>query len=502
MADELKYGEIKTQYKKLVASSQVMVDFNVESKDGKRITKILSIVTDPKVTAVDALNGECVINGRVNYKILYLNEDNEIVSLDYFSDYKDKISAKEVLPNSRLTVNTDIVDITINEDGIISISLVIENNVYAITQEALPVLKAVPDNYFDERRTITVQNYADTVKSLAEVVEEASADGTVGRILMFDTTAIIDKVSAGNGIITVEGTLFANVLYTYSDGNYENKQITVPFTEEQPAPAGTTLQVFSEAEIKTSKVVLAGTEDNNIIRIEAAIEIASTVIANLEEEVVADVFSITHEINTHTEKLVADKYYDSVSFGENVGGTINLEDNMPAINNILGYLGARNNIASLKSSADKAVVEGILSLTVLYRDSEETVNSVGVEIPYSVNIKDSAIFGDFTLEGKGKAGIINVKRRRDRELEVLAELHFNIRAYGKDTAQVISEVEELEAKAVNGSAVSIYNTGEGETLWDIAKALSCTPDAVLQQNEDLVFPVKNPGRVMLYRVLE
>ncbi|MDR1905732.1 MAG: DUF3794 domain-containing protein [Clostridiales bacterium] len=502
MADELRFGEIKTQYKKFVAESQVTADFAVEDKDGKGIKKILSVVVEPKVASVDALSGEAVVNGRINYKLLYVNEDGEPVGADYFSDYKDSVFSTDIAPSSALSVNTTVVDMTVNESDAVSVSVVLENKVYMVIQEDIPALTGIPEGYFDERRKVITQSYGESLRSVVEVSDESLTGGVVGRILTYEVAAVINDARVNGGVISEEGTLYANVLYTTADGEYVNKQFTVPFSEEQAVAPGLDLAVFAAASVKGAKVVLAGSEDNNIIRIEASVEVSASVIVNTEEEVISDVFSVTRELETQREKYAVPRYFTASTFTETVGDSVALDEESTAVNEVLGYLGAANNIASMISSNDRATVEGVFSVTVLYRGADEEIYSVNVEIPYSIGIKDNKLTGGLTLEGNGAVAAVNIRRKRDRELDITAELFFNVRAYGGETITVVSFVTEIGEKEDTLSAISVYNTSEGETLWDMAKALSCTPEMIISQNEELVLPVKTPGRVILYRALE
>ncbi|MDR2047280.1 MAG: DUF3794 domain-containing protein [Clostridiales bacterium] len=502
---ELKFGEIRNQYKKLIAVSQVMTDFTAESRDGKKIDRILSIVADPKITAADALNGEAVISGRVNYKILYINEDGEPQSLDYFSDYKDRIADAAIQPPCVLSADSAVADIAVSggDGSSVSASVVLENSVYMIIQEVIPVLKDTPENYFAEYSRIPSQSYADIPRITVDVADESSAGVVVDKILALDASAAVLDTVAGNGAVAVKGAVYANVLYNTADGRYMSKQFEIPFGEESRMPLGLNLSAFADASVKNSKVVLSGTADDNIIRVEASVEIDTTVITDGGEEAVTDVFSVARELDVKTERFSAPRFFYSAVYAESVSESVSLEDNLPPVNELVGYLGARNHIASLSAANGRANIEGVVNLTVLYKDGEENsdINSVDVEIPYSLSVKDPEISDRYTLEGKGKVGAVTVKRKRDREIDVVAELFFGIRAYGEETVCVIADVSEGAEKAAAASAVSVYNAEEGETLWDIAKALSCTPETILEQNADLVLPVATPGRVILYREL-
>jgi hypothetical protein len=479
-----------------------MVDFAIETKDGKKIKKVLSIIADPKITAVDAQNGEAVLNGRVNYKVLFVNEDEEVVSLDYFADYKDKIAAPEITPTSRLAAKTDVIDVEIGGDGNVVVSLVIENSLYMIAQEAIPALKDVADNYLGERRKIFTQSYLDALISSTEISDEVATGTNVSQVLMFDAAVAVDESVVGNGIITINATVFANVLYVNADGAFENKQFAIPVTEEQQTVQGTDVRAFTDAVIKNTKVVLSGSEGNNIIRIEAIVQFDTTIIVTVEEEIVSDLFSVSNEITVKTEKFSASKFLESAAFRDTVNGSVNLDESRPAVGEILACVGVVNKLAAVKPSGEKVIVEGVVGLTVIYKDIDEVIDSVDIEIPYSIATKRPTMADEsYRLEGKGAAGTVTVKRRRDRELDVSAELFFSIQAYGEDGVYVISDVVETETKK-DVSAISVYNTAPGETLWDIAKALSAPPEEILKQNGELVIPVKSPGRVLLYRCLE
>ena len=499
----MEYGEIKTQYKKFLTSSQVMVDFAIDSKDGKKIKKILSVAADPKITAVDPLNGEAAVNGRVNYKVLYLNQDDEIISLDYFSDYRDRVSSKEITPSSVLVVKSAILDINIGDIGdSVNISLVIENSVYIIAQSAMPVLKSLPDGYFDERKSISVQTYSETVRSVIEIADEAAIGAAVGRILMFDTAAHINGSTVENGVITAKGIFYADILYTTGDGAFDNKTFSVPFTDEQQSPRLANPRLIADAVVKSSKVVLAGSADNNIIRIEAFIEITGTVISVGEEEVIADLFSVTKDTEASDGKLEVEEYVKSASFVESVTGSASLDESMPAVNDLLGHAAARNNVATLKAERDGILAEGVVNVSVIYRDADERINSVDVEIPYSAVLRDQDISEGDRIEGRGGIFSLIVKRKRDRELEISCDLFFALQSYRAKNITAVADVAELGERSGPAGAISIYNAGVGETLWDVSKALCCTPEEIVKQNEGIAFPFKEPGRIMLYRSLE
>lgn len=80
-------------------------------------------------------------------------------------------------------------------------------------------------------------------------------------------------------------------------------------------------------------------------------------------------------------------------------------------------------------------------------------------------------------------GEVTAKIKRDREIELSVKLCFGVEVYTEKTMTYIDSVTEGEDKPLNDSAISVYIASEGDTIWDVAKAFSASPDKILEQNE-------------------
>ena len=72
------------------------------------------------------------------------------------------------------------------------------------------------------------------------------------------------------------------------------------------------------------------------------------------------------------------------------------------------------------------------------------------------------------------------------------------KAFMKEWLQVIVILRE---KVKNDAVISVYLVGEGETLFDCAKALGSDEEELLALNPELDLPLKVGDKVLLYRPL-
>ena len=94
---------------------------------------------------------------------------------------------------------------------------------------------------------------------------------------------------------------------------------------------------------------------------------------------------------------------------------------------------------------------------------------------------------------------MSVRQKREGEAEVDATLKITVESYETQTANYISSVEEGERIKPKDCAFSIFLPREGDSLWEIAKALKKPPEEVEADNPSLAFPVKKGERIIVYR---
>lgn len=68
--------------------SQLIINALLAAKDD--VKEILSVDVEPQVTSFEPLNGEALVSGRVNVKVLTKDAEGALNSLNYNADFSDR----------------------------------------------------------------------------------------------------------------------------------------------------------------------------------------------------------------------------------------------------------------------------------------------------------------------------------------------------------------------------------------------------------------------------
>ena len=207
---------------------------------------------------------------------------------------------------------------------------------------------------------------------------------------------------------------------------------------------------------------------------------------------------LDREIAVARSEFEYSQFDKTLLFDDKLTDSAKLSESRSAVREILSPVNASNNVAKVWAENGKVFIEGLVCSTVIYSD-ENGFNSVKVEIPYSTSF-NADLTGSENLTASGVVTEIAPKIKRDREIEISAKLNFKVEASTSRTLKVISEVTEGEIKPVNESTISVYIASEGDTIWDVAKAFSASPDKILSQNE-LPQVLTEGQRVIYFRCL-
>ena len=359
-------------------------------------------------------------------------------------------------------------------------------------------LVGADDDVYVENKKMRCQRFCTSINTSFTVSDDYDTKTDVMKILLTRADAYVEKATAGMGNVLLTGAVNATVTYLAGD-KLTVTDFHIPYSEEFQAD-GVEIGQKLEADVtvKNVRVVLTGVEGANVIRIEAEVEANVKAYDVAEEEVVKDVFSITHELNEKRAVASGGIHRGFEFYKDDVSGIAALTENMPSALEVIGVTHSENNVARAYSESGKIVIEGVFGATILYRD-ENGVSSVNLEVPYSLPFMNEGSDESDTVTANGVVLYVSAKLKREKEIEVNATLGFMTGSIGTCSAEYIEEIEEGHEKEVNKSAVSVFVAEEGDTIWDASKALSARPDDIMAQNPELTTPFREGEKVFYYR---
>lgn len=448
-------------------------------------------ISSLKVTPSD---GQAEISGKLNVKALYLNSEGALESADYISDFSKTVACPSAKEGCFATAAAKVADVRAAAEGdTVKIQTVVELCPSVAVHGEYDLLEDAK-GAFMKRGESTFCKFTGNIESVCTVDEQYSTGAVVEKVLAFDSSARICKVTQDGAGAVAEGEACVTVVYV-SDGKAVQKNMTLPFVRRIETAEGAKCDV--SAEVRDSKLVIGGPATENVFDVKVDVAITAAVYENSDAMLVTDVYCPTKEVKLSHLCLSYEEYCDTVRTRERITGSVDAGTDGIGINRIVAAFEKDNAIATVDVGDDSATVEGVLAVTVVYLDDNDDHKSADIDLPYSVVVGISE--GCDTVKTDVSACDLSAKVKRDSEIEVTATVCVSATCGKTKRICAVDGVEEGEDIKPCEDSVSIYYAKKGETLWDIAKKLSMSPEAIAAQNPGIADTPETGEKVVVYR---
>lgn len=500
--------QLKTNYDNLSADvirvndlAQFVVGVDILLAETEGVQKVLSVSPSCRIQSAECGQDSVRVSGTVVWRVIYQPASGELKSVEYLSDFTDTIAVEGILPDQKIIVSGKIIDSTSKlKDNSLNIEAVIELASTSIIAESVLALVST-ENSMQKLKDVETMKMIAFADDKFNIYEEFDINGNIERILDFNAKPIIKAQESGDAIISVAGDVLVDLTYI-TDRGVETRNYSMPFKEDIRATGAEPMaKIFACPMLLNCKLLMSHDNNNTIIRVDSTIGVKAPVFVPKYTTIVEDLYSPNFDITVTRDKLntnavVCDKYYE-----EKISGLAPLEEDMPAIQYILATTDSMNSVSNIIPEDGFVVVEGVLSANVIYQDYDNNINSVQVELPYSLRKNLSEVYADSKVIGQVVDCGTQARVRRDKEIELCSDLKIMITVLKNDEINYIKEAVQGEEKAKNAKAISIYFAKQGDTLWDIGKALGASSEKIKQLNPTLNEPLKNNEQVSIYRQL-
>ncbi len=490
-ANMFKYEKTNPATIKTFESVERVVEFTPSGVDSEKVAKILSLAVDGKVLSATASDGYVEAEGRAEFKLLYIDTDNVEQGVSYNADFTVRVEG-DVSSDDRADAFVVVGESDVTTGDSITLSAVVVVSVQTVSVGENEYLSEAEDCLVTNS-DIVVPEFVSS-KSVVIPVEEETTVGEVGKVLSLSADTIVKSATASENAVSVETITTATVTYTEGE-EIRTASFEIAKTDEievEGVKEGDIIAAY--ASVKKSRIVLAGVTGENVLRFEADLNIKIKAFRMSETAIISDVFSLTHETTLAREEIISSSITRTAFFEEKIDGIATLDDGKRA-DRIIAIPWSSVQIAKAIAEDGGVRVDGIVLVSVLY-EGEDGVDSVRAEVPFS-SILTTDIDGE--VRARAIVGKIDAKPKRDGEIAFAITLYISVEEYVENTVTVVSSVDVGEEKEVNNSGLSVYIAREGDGLWDVCKALTATPEKILEQNPSLVEPLSEGERVLYFR---
>lgn len=509
MAFEPNYEKVVSSFRVKLGSTQSIVECKLPLNDGNGLVKVLCANAKAYISNSEIISKEVAYNGYVGFQVVYVDETGLNQGMDYTAEFKDTFGLENETQGVPI-IECGVVDVKYNiVGGEVRITAVIETHIDAIVNTSLNVLVGFNDEKtFVKNEMLDYYTFMGTASERFEVGADFEIKDSVQKILSLCPSVYIEKVSLNNKFLTINGGLLIDVSYI-SD---EDKSILrtyksqINFTQEvanENINDDSVVQSVINVMLNDIKVTTSLDANSAMVNAVIPLQYSGFVMNKNSIDVVTDIFNLNNELNVNYESVELFNSLNSDFYEEKISGETTIDETLPFIDEVSGVCSNNVIVANTRVIENGILVEGIASTSVLYYNRElNTTTSVEVEIPFSKELDYKNIPADYVPVISVAFGDVDAKGKRGKEIEINGRLYFFVQLYKNDNGAVISAVEIQDEKIEDDCVLSIYIVKDGDTIWDIAKEMSVSPDMILEQNPDLELPLKAGDKVVVYKPKE
>ena len=457
------------------------------------VDKILACSVQSIATTCECLQGEGVVNGRTNVKILYLDQTGDVCSANCNADFANTVQG-EIVPNAQMQAFVTVLETKSSAFGnVITVEVVFELacTVYVGQQETV----FVDGDLFVKRDDKQIATKVDCHTVCGEIEQQLQTAHAIQRVLLADSVVSVSDFSLSQGVATVQGK--AMVELTYFSQKLCHQTFTFDFSQEFVASSlSETAQNAVWVDVKNTKIKLDIVEDEQ------------------NDLFTAEIVLCLNVLQTHVENVsvILDAYDKGcdLAFARHALTTVlpcgnaRVDKKVSAVlpQQIQGEVVCASNkhvVVSSVQSADGGVnLQGLVCFDLLTICDEGYVTTP-VQMPFDERLEVDFVAADCVVGVEGCVKSVAVAIAG--ELKVDAQLQFNVVAQLLSCVDVIVNVEEIALQRDDRYAIEISIANKGDTLWDLAKNLRMSQEEVLAVNPEISSPLQEPTKIVAYNKL-
>ena len=501
MAFEPNFEKIVASVRKRLGVVQSQVECKLPMSD--EVKKILCNNAKANIVDVEVSGREIVYSGFVNFQVMYVNQNQEYVSVDYCAEFKEKFQSDMEMENKVPIANISVIDVNCIVNNEVKVVALVEITMDVIENNSTSVLTNVAgDNYYVKKDILNYTNYETLVSNKFEINNDVEIKDGVSKILSVCPSVFIEKTDIQERYLILNGGIYFDICYLTDNNVIRTTQASFDFSQEianDYLNENSLLQNDLQILYNDMKVTTNIDTDSAIVNIEVPLLYKGYVFKNNDIEVVSDLYGTNHFTNIVVESIKSMCEFENILSNEKLNGSITIQENDAFIDEVLGNCCSSVVVANSVVEDNKLSVEGVATITVLYLNKEtNSVYSVEVEMPFRTSINIDLKDG---VNTPVKLTLTNIqsRARRGKEIEVSANLEVYSDVYFECENAVITNAVEEDEIPENECAMSFYFVKDGDALWEIAKELRTSVDMLLAQNPGLDTNLKAGSKVVVYR---
>ncbi|AZT89471.1 DUF3794 domain-containing protein [Caldicellulosiruptor changbaiensis] len=460
------------------------------------VLKVLQTDADVFITSVEVLNDRVVVQGEVDFRIIYLSNDplKKISFVSSCAEFSKVFDMVGVRPGMAYEVKDDLIysycsalsPRKLSAKTIVEISLLVKS---ATSIEYLNHIEDESLRFLKER--ITISNPITFTEQITkkEILEIPQGKSSIREILRSFARLSDKNIKFDRKKLAIDLKIDIKTLYSPDIGQnplemVEHEMFAEHFVELSNIPDD--LEPIVKFYIKSFKVSPKTDEVGELRRIEYDIVVEAEIAFNQLEtiEPIVDVYSTMYELKESKKFLNIEQFVGKTRQVHTIKEVVALPSEPEQIFSLSG----RVEIDMVKAEKGAAQVKGVLVVFLIYisKDEQDIIKSATTQIPFSIKIdldgieEQDKVYDDIDIEN------LSFSILSANEVETRAHLAVELWAKRSVNVEIISDVqmlEKIEKEDERLASIYIYTVQKGDTLWKIAKKYKTTVEKLMSFNQ-------------------
>ena len=476
-----------------VGKKQTTVDVKVNAKDD--VSQLLSCGATANVISSETLQGEVKYFGRVNLKLLYLDDGGALCGSNYNADFEDVLTVFEATPLSASKFSVSVVDCRADAQGnVISVRLIVETEAQVWSEEPVGAMTQMDDAFVRFGKVDFLSATSGEVGF--ETSAELSAASSIERVLSSEATVLLSDCNVDEGVMTASGKICLALAYV-SEGKARCDRLTFDFSEQAETSLNVSANAVLTAFVKNVKIrlnVVEG-ETNDVFFAEVQFGVRALCLEEKSAEIVQDAYGADFDVALEKTNVGC-----SVLLGQRTT-EFDVEQLVPesaegefAFATALAVV-----VENCVASEGSAKIDGVARFDALYYDAEGVLRATPLELPFTQVVEGDFFAADCKIFAVGTA--ISAQAEMGANVSAKATVRLAVCAVKNQTFSVATAFEETPFDKSTSPAVEVAFAQKGETLWNLAKNVHMSEQDLLALNPDLSNPLSEDAKVLIYNKL-
>lgn len=486
---------------------------------------VLCITSDAIVNEVEVMNDRAVINGGVNFNIIYNAKDEErkLRSLNASVSFKETVEIQGVSQGMDATVNCLVMntDYEILNERKIVVEAVVSINPIVSEKQELEIIEDIAENEKVQKleKRFNVLNYIGKSQEKCNIREEVDLSSDMPEVfeILWTDTVIEKEVKFTDNKAIIRGEVKLNSFYIADESEKAVCQVEskLPFSQFVDL-YGMDERCKCDVEVLLQDVLVTVEQNDEgkmkKLNYKVVLDITLEAFSEQERIMIEDLYSPDENLEIEYEE------FSNVHAGETLSNEVKIKEKieLPGENQVqkLYSTFCKPVIIDVEKDSNKVSVKGVLEVSFLYHvESQDNPSVYKTEIPFTTvfMVEKDNLSTIYKATGCLEGCVSNLEN--NDEVEISAVIHVELKSKKSSGYVIIKKIEpseDLFDENKFAPSIIIYFVQSGDTLWKIGKKFHAPlsdlirvnhitdPDALII-GQQILIPKKQPKKNYLKR---